>query len=93
MTLKSIYNSYHGPKCSYHRFWVRINKKGWQPDQAIKLPLKYWLSKEFKIAKLEKEISDLIEKRSKYESKSDEYRDIQDRKNKLVRSLSVYKSR
>lgn len=94
MTLKSIYNSYHGPKCSYSRFWFRIQR--WTtPDEAIIQRNKYHprIDRAEKIAKLEKEISDLIEKKSKYKPGSKRYIDTQEKKNKLVRILSVYKSR
>ena len=46
-----------------------------------------------KIALLEKQISDLTEKRTKYNQGTKMHSNIQEKKNKLVRSLSVYKSR
>ena len=93
-TIKHLYESYPQPKCSYNRFWVRI-KKWLEPDEAIIQRNKYHprMTRAKKIALLEKQISDLTEKRTKYNQGTKMHSNIQEKKNKLVRSLSVYKSR
>jgi len=92
MNLKEIYDSYTGKKCSYNRFYLRTIRWA-SEDKAILPPRKYGVKKEDKIESLEKQIAQLIEKRSKHQQGSKKYSVIQEKKNKLVRELSVYKSR
>lgn len=91
MTLKSIYNSYHGPKCSYVRFCLRISK-GWKPDDAIVVPRIY--KKETRTPeKLQQEIDKLKEDMTQHKKQHDKYRALQKEKDRLVRILSVYKNK
>ena len=94
MNLKETYNSFDPltyKKCSYACFCMRIHE--WiSPEKAI-LATRIYTKKTRTVKGIKEEIETLKKEMSQYRQQHDKYRELQQKKNRLLRILSVYKNK